>query len=65
MRSQQSNRSSKGDGDAYKYELPEECFVSMVKKVKIEKLEDKFNLLAHPLPQISGEMLILRTRKED
>jgi hypothetical protein len=22
----------------------------MIKKVKIEKLEDKFNLLAHPLP---------------
>jgi len=49
MRSQQSNRTGQGDG-SYKYELPEECFVSMIKKVKIEKLEDKFNLLAHPLP---------------
>lgn len=34
----------------YKYELPQECFMSMSKKVKIEKLEDKFNLVSHPLP---------------
>jgi len=49
----------------YKYELPEECHQSMLKKVKIEKLEDKFNLVAHPLPQISGEMMIFRPVKED
>jgi hypothetical protein len=49
----------------YKYEIPEECHISMIKKVKIEKLEDKFTLLAHPLPQISGEMMIFRPIKED
>jgi hypothetical protein len=48
----------------YKYEIPEECHIT-IKKVKIEKLEDKFNLLAHPLPQISGEMMIFRPIKED
>ena len=37
----------------------------MLKKVKIEKLEEKFNLISHPFPQISGEMLVFRPRKED
>ena len=37
----------------------------MLKKVKIEKLEEKFNLCSHPFPQISGEMLVFRPRKED
>jgi len=37
----------------------------MMKKVKIEKLEEKFNLISHPFPQISGEMLVFRPRKED
>ena len=48
MKSQQSNRT--GNGDMYKYEISEECHLTMIKKVKIEKLEDKFCLLAHPLP---------------
>lgn len=39
--------------------------LSMMKKVKIEKLEEKFNLISHPFPQISGEMLVFRPRKED
>jgi hypothetical protein len=37
----------------------------MIKKVMIEKLEDKFKLMAHPMPQISGEMMIFRPIKED
>ena len=49
----------------YKYEISEECHLTMIKKVKIEKLEDKFCLLAHPLPQISGEMMIFRPIKDD
>ena len=49
----------------YKYEIPEKCHLSMLKKVKIEKLEEKFNLVSHPFPQIAGEMLIFRPRKED
>ena len=63
MRSQQSNRS--GATDLYKYEIPEKCHLSMLKKVKIEQLEEKFKLISHPFPQISGEMLVFRPRKED
>ena len=63
MRSQQSNRS--GATDLYKYEIPETCHISMLKKVKIEQLEEKFKLISHPFPQISGEMLVFRPRKED
>merc|ERR1740139_1159732 len=35
----------------------------MLKKVKIEQLEEKFKLISHPFPQISGEMLVIRPRK--
>jgi hypothetical protein len=66
MRSQQSNRSGGVfSTDHYKYEIPESCQITMLKKVKIETLEDKFKLISHPYPQISGEMLVFRPRKED
>ena len=48
MKSQQSNKTK--DGEMYKYDLPQECQLSILKKCKIEKLEDKFTLLAHPYP---------------
>ena len=62
MRSQQSNRS--GVTDLYKYEIPEKCHISMLKKVKIEQLEEKFKLISHPFPQISGEMLVFRPKED-
>ena len=51
--------------DAYKYEIPESCHINMLKKIKIETLEEKFKLISHPYPEISGEMLVFRPRKED
>ena len=63
MRSNKSNAT--GISEMYKYEIPETCHLSMLKKVKIEKLEDKFLLVSHPYPQIPGEMMIFRPRKED
>lgn len=49
----------------FKFELPESCFISMMKKVKIEKLNSKFYLVSHPFPQIEGEMLIFQPKKDD
>ena len=45
--------------------MPESCFVSMMKGVKIEKLDAKFNLVSHPLPQVEGELLIFQPKKDD
>jgi hypothetical protein len=45
--------------------LPESCFVQFAKNSKIEKLEAKYLLIAHPYPQIEGEMLIIQPRKDD
>lgn len=45
--------------------IPESCYVNFSKNCKIEKLESKYLLVAHPLPTLEGEMLILQPKKED
>ena len=42
----------------YKYELQEDCKLEILKLNKIEKLDDNYLLIAHPFPQIEGEMLL-------
>lgn len=42
----------------FKFDLPDSCFISMLKGVKIEKLDSKFYLVSHPFPQVEGEMLV-------
>lgn len=39
--------------------------MNIPKNAKIEKLEAKYLLLAHPYPAIEGEMLLLQPKKED
>lgn len=34
----------------FKYDVPDSCFVTMLKGVKIEKLDSKFLLVSHPFP---------------
>ena len=51
--------------DTFKYEIPDTCKVSMIKKVLIEKLPAKYFLASHPFPKIEGEMIIFRPRKDD
>ena len=41
-----------------KYELPVECKVQMLKLNKIERLDEDYVLVAHPYPQLEGEMLL-------
>jgi hypothetical protein len=40
-----------------KFEIPSSCFMTMSKNCKIEKLEAKYLLLAHPHPSFTGEMI--------
>lgn len=44
--------------EALKYELPHACMVSFAKSTRIEKLEAKYLLVAHPYPSFEGEMLL-------
>jgi hypothetical protein len=39
--------------------------VTIPKHAKIEKLEAKYLLLAHPFPSFQGEMLLTQPKKED
>jgi len=48
-----------------KFEIPETCHMAMMKKLLIEKLENKFFLAVHPFPRIEGEMIIFKPQKED
>lgn len=49
----------------FKFDLPDSCFISMMKGVKIEKLDSKFYLVSHPYPQVEGEMLVFQPKKDD
>lgn len=49
----------------FKYEIPETCHVTMMKKVVIEKLDQKYCLVAHPYPMVEGQMMIFQPKKAD
>lgn len=48
-----------------KFEIPESCFLKYTKNTKIEKLDAKYLLLAHPYPALEGEMVLCQPKKED
>jgi len=39
--------------------------ISIPKAAKIEKLEAKYLLVAHPFPSFEGEMLLMQPKKDD
>lgn len=43
----------------YKFEIPDRCYLTLMKGAKIEKLFKKYSLLVHPYPKIEGEMIIV------
>lgn len=45
--------------------LPYSCYLEITKKVRIEKMLDRYFLLWHPFPKIFGELLVLKVRKFD
>ena len=44
--------------DDYKTEIPESCYQTLMKEIRIEKLDKKYFLIAHPFPVMEGEMLL-------
>lgn len=48
-----------------KFEIPSSCFLTLSKNTKIDKLEAKYLLLAHPHPSFEGEMILAQPKKED
>ena len=52
--------------DTFKFELPPTCYISMMKKVLIEKhMQHKYVLASHPYPKLEGEMIVFKPKKED
>ena len=49
----------------FKFEIPDSCKVTMMKKVLIEKMAGKYFLASHPYPKIEGEMVIFKPKKSD
>lgn len=64
-KSQLSQREEKKSNFTYKYDIPEQCYINILKQAKIEKLKEKYLLIAHPFPMAEGEMLIIQPKKED
>lgn len=45
--------------------LPQNCYITISKKVLIEKMLAKYYLTWHPFPKIYGELLVFKTKKAD
>jgi hypothetical protein len=52
--------SSKGGtaGGVDKYDIPNNCKLELLKAARIQKLEENYLLMAHPYPQMEGELLL-------
>lgn len=48
------------DLEVYQVELPACCNIYLPKHSRIEKLESKYMLIAHPTPSFEGEMLLIQ-----
>lgn len=74
-KSAKSRKSGKADQDTadqinqelenLKFEIPGTCMINFPKNAKIEKLEAKYMLVAHPHPSLEGEMLLIQPKKDD
>lgn len=70
-----SKKSSKADQETaeqinreleqMKFEIPSACMLAIPKYAKIEKLEAKYLLLAHPFPSFQGQLLLAQPKKDD
>jgi len=45
--------------DEEKMLIPESCYINFSKNCRIDKLEGKYLLVAHPFPTFEGELLIV------
>lgn len=57
----QSSMHMSGDGkQEFMYDLPPTCKLEIPKLNRIEKLDEDYVLVAHPFPQMEGEMLLFQ-----
>ena len=56
--------STAGGQDA-KYDIPNNAKLELLKSAKVQKLEENYILMAHPYPQMEGEMLLFQANPED
>ena len=47
------------------YDLPDECKLEIPMKALIDTLEENYVLVAHPYPQVEGEMLLFQRDIDD
>jgi hypothetical protein len=47
------------------YDLPNNCKLEILKANLIEKFEEEYILVAHPFPQMEGEMLLFQNAGGD
>lgn len=74
-KSAKSKKSSKADQETadqinreleqLKFEIPSACMLAIPKHAKIEKLEAKYLLLAHPFPVFQGQIIMAQPKKDD
>ena len=50
---------------ADKYDIPNNCKLDFLKAARIQKLEENYILMAHPYPQLEGELLLFQANVED
>lgn len=48
-----------------KYDIPNNCKLELLKAARIQKLEENYILMAHPYPQMEGELLLFQANIED
>ena len=48
-----------------KYDLPKSCKLKLSAEAKVKDLDDGYMLLAHPYPQLEGEMLLVQLNAAD
>ena len=65
----QGEESSEDDENArkneYKYKIPTQCNMEMLKLNKIETLDEEYYLMIHPYPQMEGELILVQTNPKD
>lgn len=54
-----AHRSVVSAESTWKYEVPKDCVIEFQKAARITLLDDNYALIAHPFPQIDGEMIIV------
>lgn len=60
-----SSAPAESSKDKAKYDIPNSCKLEMLKLNRIEKLDEDYVLVAHPYPQLEGEMLLFQINTEE